>query len=668
MNEYKVESILKQTIYGYSRYDFLLSDDDNIGENGENLTIAILSFNRAESTLHLINTIKKEIVNFKGQILIADNGSAKTEIEKIEQYINSNKSLNIKLVCFGKNYGVSKGRNKLLDYVETEWLMNIDNDIYFINNPLKEIRETIATLGVKFLNMPLLSEDKKTIFSNGGSLYVDYNDGDVIIGGGSLFEQTKYDASKELKATLSTFLFGGASIIHKQTFIDCGMFDENMFIGFEDLDFSITLFNKGQKIGNCPKISLVHNHTINTSKESLEYEKVRFDHGILKDSALYFEQKRGFKVWNANVENWIIQRQKELNISSRNEIKITNERVKKKIALIIDVKGWCFWNISKQIEKYLSDYYEFEIISLDELDNNIVKLLFYTKKFDLIHFFWRGHLSLFDSYTLYINSCGLDLNGFKELYVKGQYITTAVYDHLYLDNLDFTNSILDCCQNYTVSSRILKDIYDNTQEIIKKPQMIITDGVDLDLFNPKNLERLTQDKPLVIGWVGNSAWSQELEDFKGFNTILKPAIQELIKEGYNIKTYFADKQERMIPHEEMPNYYAEIDVCICASKAEGTPNPILESMACGVPVISTNVGIVSEALGPKQKKFIVHNRTKEEFKEKLIEMVNNRAILKELSEENLKQIKKWAWKNKVKDFKKFFDENLKEKDDEETNK
>lgn len=668
MNEYKVENILNQTIYGYSKYDFLLSEDDNIGENAENLTIAILSFNRADSTLYLIKSIKDNIKNFKGKILIADNGSSESELTKIEKYINSEQTLDIKLVQFGKNYGVSKGRNKLINYIETDWLMNIDNDIYFINNPLKEIYESIATLGVKFLNMPLLSEDQKTIFSNGGSLYVDYNDGDIIIGGGSLFEQSEYKKNNIQKATLSTFLFGGASIIHKKTFIDCGMFDENMFIGFEDLDFSITVFNKGLKIGNCPKISLVHNHTINTSQEALEYEKIRFDHGILKESALYFERKRGFKVWNANVEKWIIERQKELNIKNSKQIEQKKEVKKKKIALIVDVKDWCFWNISKQIEQNLKEYYDFEIISLDELDNNIVKLLFYTKKFDLIHFFWRGHLSLINSFTPYIESCGLNLQGFKELYIKSQYITTAVYDHLYLDNINFTNSMLNCCRNYTVSSKILKNIYNNTSEITLKPQMVITDGVDLNLFKPNKLERLTKNKSLVIGWVGNSAWSKELEDFKGFNTILKPALQELKEEGYNIKTYFADKQERMIAHDEMPEYYSKIDVCICTSKAEGTPNPILEAMACGVPVISTNVGIVSDVLGPKQKKFIVKERTKQAFKEKIVEIINNKEILRELSEENLNRIKKWDWKIITKEFKTFFDKNLEVKENEEKNK
>ena len=657
INEYNVEPSLQKSIYAYSRYDFLLSNDDNIGENGENLTIVMLSFNRADSTIYLLESIKKHLKNFLGKIIIADNGSTSKELKKIQKYINGSK-LDIELICFDRNYGVAGGRNKAVKYVKTDWIMNLDNDIYFINNPLEEIQKSISILGVKFLNLPLLSEDKKTIFSNGGSLYVDYSDEGTIIGGGSMFEQVKHNKDYKLLPSISTFLFGGASVIDKKTFLECGMFDDNMFIGFEDLDFSITIFNKGLKIGNCPKFSLVHNHVISTGKDSLEYEKVRFSHGILKESALYFEKKRGFKVWNANVEKWILERQKDLNIISKNELKkvdLLESGRKKKIALVVDVRNWCFWNISQEIVKYLSDYYDFEILVLDDLNNNIVKLLFYTKKFDLVHFFWRGHLSLFDSLTPYINSCGLDLNRFKELYVKGQYITTAIYDHLYLDDLNFTNSILECCQNYTVSSKILKDIYDDTEEIIKKPQMVITDGVDLQLFKPKNLERLTKNRSLIIGWVGNSAWSKEIEDFKGFNTILKPALQELIEECYDIKTYFADRQERMIPHDQMPDYYSKIDVCVCASKMEGTPNPILEAMACGVPVISTNVGIVSEALGPKQKKFIVEERTKEAFKEKIVKIINNREILKELSEENLQQIKKWDWKDKAKDFKNFFD-------------
>lgn len=657
MNKNTVSPFLNVTNYGYSKYDFLMSKDDNIGFNAENLTIVVLSFNRSDATIKLLKSIEKKVLSFRGKIIIADNGSVKSELNKINDYIKKSK-LDIKIVCFDKNYGVAGGRNRIIDYVETDWIMNLDNDIYFISDPISTIQKTISLLGVRFLNIPLISEDKKTVFSNGGSLYVDYNFGEYTIGGGSMFEQISVKDVDELVPTLSTFLLGGASVLNKKEFIRCGMFDDNMFIGFEDIDFSITLFNEGMKIGNCPIFSLIHDHSINSDKASLEYEKTRFSHGILKESAEYFEKKNNFKVWNANIETWILQRQKDLKILDSN---ITNEIFSNdmpKIALIVDVKNWCFWNISCRIKEHLGKYYKIDIIPLEELNNNIIKALLFTKEYDLTHIFWRGHLSLIESQKDYIETCGLSYEGFLDLYIKNHNITTAVYDHLYLDDLNFTNSVLTKCKSYYVSSKKLKGIYDENKEILLKPQMVVTDGVDLDHFQPQHLERFKKHKKLVIGWVGNSAWSKEIEDFKGFNTIIKPALDELIKEGYPIECDFADRQEKMIPYEKMPDYYAKIDVCLCASKCEGTPNPVLESMACGVPIITTDVGIVMDAFGKRQQNFVIA-RDKELFKKKIIELVNNRSLLDELSKENLQQIKKWDWKIIMKNFKSFFDLNLK---------
>ncbi len=653
MNNNLSDSI-KSILYGYSKYDFMLYENSNIGINGENLTIVILMYNRSDATIKLLRSIRKNIPEYKGKILIADNCSTKKESNKLKRFL-SKFDYNVKHIIFSKNYGVAGGRNRSIKYVETDWIMNLDNDIYFINNPLIKIYQMISEFGVKFLNLPLLSEDKKTIFSNGGALYSDYNSNGLLIGGGSMFEQRKIDGNYQIEPSMSTFLLGGASVLNKNTFVECGMFDENMFIGFEDIDFSITIFNKGLKIGNCDTLSLVHDHTISVDEDSLEYEKTRFSKGILKDSADYFEQKRGFKVWDANLEKWIEKRQEEMGIIEHSHA----IKTKPKIALVVDVENWCFWNISNIVKEGLKKDYDFEIISLELLNNNIVQALFYLKKFDLIHFFWRGHLSFIKDMEWYIKQCGMDYDTFYELYVKNQNITTAVYDHLYLDNVDFTNHILDCCKNYTVSSRKLMQIYESDSRITKKPQMIVTDGVDLKLFKPMNLGRFSKQKKLVIGWVGNSAWSSEIEDFKGFNTILKPALNELIEEGYPIECNFADRQEKMIPHDEMPQYYSKIDVCVCVSKVEGTPNPVLEAMACGVPIISTDVGIVTQAFGKKQKNFILKERSKEAVKDKIKELINNRDLLMELSNENLTQIKKWDWNKIVLEFKKFFNMNLK---------
>ena len=51
-----------------------------------------------------------------------------------------------------------------------------------------------------------------------------------------------------------------------------------------------------------------------------------------------------------------------------------------------------------------------------------------------------------------------------------------------------------------------------------------------------------------------------------------------------------------VPHEALPSYYAAADLFALATEREGWPNAILESLACGTPVLATPVGGVPEIL------------------------------------------------------------------------
>lgn len=54
---------------------------DNIGINGENLTIAVLSMNRSALTIRLLKSIYQFLPDFGGKVLIGDNGSTQTELQ-----------------------------------------------------------------------------------------------------------------------------------------------------------------------------------------------------------------------------------------------------------------------------------------------------------------------------------------------------------------------------------------------------------------------------------------------------------------------------------------------------------------------------------------------------------------------------------------------------------
>ena len=343
---------------------------------------------------------------------------------------------------------------------------------------------------------------------------------------------------------------------------------------------------------------------------------------------------------------------------------------KKRIAIVYDKDGWAFCNIANEIKKYLGKEYDITIFPVSVFDDNPVQLLLLADRFDLMHCLWRGQLACLDYEYVrgYIYNMGYTFEEFIEKHLKPVNITTSVYDHKFLDKESFetTKSFEKYAKNYTVSSTILRDIY-KYLNIDKKPQAVISDGVDLNKFKPSDLERFKVDnlknRKLKIGWVGNSEFtdSEGDSDLKGVRKIIKPALQELIVEGYPIELKFADRKDGYIPHDKMPEYYNSIDLYICASKNEGTPNPVLESMATGIPIVSTDVGIVRDAFGEKQKEFILKERSKEELKSKLKILLNNLEKFEELSKENLKEIQNWSWEKKCEQFKEFFEKNLEEK-------
>lgn len=342
--------------------------------------------------------------------------------------------------------------------------------------------------------------------------------------------------------------------------------------------------------------------------------------------------------------------------------------MKQKICLVCDVPNWAFDMIAKEVKRNLNNKYDIRIVYYDMRENpdDFYELLEENDDCDLIHFLWRKCLLQMETESFKNKVLASGRNPEAYIKEKSKKITLGVYDFLFLDEENLIKNkkmFNEFCNNYYVVTKGLLEIYNNIEEY-KKPLSLVHDICDYTSFVPINLERFENfDRELVVGWVGNGSFRMESVDLKGFRTIIKPVIQELKNEGYNIKENYADRNERWRSAEEMPAYYSEIDLCLCASIHEGTPRPVLEAMSCGVPLISTDVGIVSEAFGKKQKQYIIGSREngkndeniKSILKQKIIELYNNREKLKELSIENQKSIVEFDGGKIIKEYEKFFD-------------
>jgi glycosyltransferase involved in cell wall biosynthesis len=153
------------------------------------------------------------------------------------------------------------------------------------------------------------------------------------------------------------------------------------------------------------------------------------------------------------------------------------------------------------------------------------------------------------------------------------------------------------------------------------------------------------DKPLgspcYFGWVGNSDRA-----VKNYDKLLTP-IRKHFKRNRNVRFDFvaSSKKEATVPFGRMVEYYSKIDYLLVVSQAEGTPNPALEAMSCGVPVITTRVGNMPEIVEHGANGFFCGAKVDEfcGMMEYALKMPN----YAELRRQARARIEPWDWKLKA---------------------
>ncbi|MBU1007671.1 glycosyltransferase [Candidatus Dependentiae bacterium] len=176
---------------------------------------------------------------------------------------------------------------------------------------------------------------------------------------------------------------------------------------------------------------------------------------------------------------------------------------------------------------------------------------------------------------------------------------------------------------------------------------VIHNGIDLSVFRPtesKNKIRekfhLAQDS-FVLLFVGHLTKSNPWKDYKTLEKALielskRQAKQKIIvlclgqaaepKKINNIEIKF-------IPYTNddtiVAQYYQLSDVYVHPAKAETFPNSILEALACGLPVIATNVGGIPEQI-TQDTGILYKQQNAADLSQKIISLSQNKSIRKQM--------------------------------------
>jgi len=164
-----------------------------------------------------------------------------------------------------------------------------------------------------------------------------------------------------------------------------------------------------------------------------------------------------------------------------------------------------------------------------------------------------------------------------------------------------------------VSSSLAK-VMDELEPMLE-PTTVIGNGVDTQRFSPEDRQSARNrlgfsDADKIVVSVA------ALRPVKGSDLLLR-ATALLRKSGYRSRVVFVGAGPELLPlkklaqqlecadlvtfagsvnNEELRHYYSAADVSCIPSRNEGWPNVLLESLACGTPVVATRVGAAPEIL------------------------------------------------------------------------
>ena len=241
----------------------------------------------------------------------------------------------------------------------------------------------------------------------------------------------------------------------------------------------------------------------------------------------------------------------------------------RRVLLIADVRNWAYDIIAKSIASNFRKYRAEIVYFRDIIDR---KISVDGDDYDVIFaFFWYDMLlrgKLIDNLDL--NKVCVDVQSHNSWLKRGI-------------EVDEVQTILGNFKSVGFSSRKLMRKFPKLENKFYTPS-----GYDPRRLRPTPLP--TFDGSIKICWAGDPETSHH-GDVKGYYEFIKPATERF----EDVQLITASKQNR-VPHNKMGEFYSRGHIYLNFSSSEGTPMPLLESMACGRPVITTNVGISEEVV------------------------------------------------------------------------
>ena len=379
-------------------------------------------------------------------------------------------------------------------------------------------------------------------------------------------------------------------------------------------------------------------------------DKVNQNNKILKKEISFFVLHLGY----GGIESSTVNSANEL--SKYYKVRIVSfynlkRNIEKTIDNSITIKH--LYNGEPNKEELIDSIKNKKIIKIISNGFRAIKILFLKEYLNLKEMYYCNSkyvVSTRNEYTLLLNEYG-NMNTIK-----------IAQEHMhhrdnkkYINNIKYRFNNIDYLFSLTES---LKSDYIKFLEKNNKTKVVVIPNI---IYLPKKKSNLKNKNFITISRLNSIKKIEDMIEI--FNKVKDkqtklfiigdgeelPKLKEIVKE--------MKLEERVIftgykTKKEMEEYILKSRLFLLTSLSEGLPMVLLEAMSYGIPCIAfrTKSG-VSDIIDDNRNGFIIDNRNKEKYIEKIDELMNNKELINEFSKNSIEKAKQFTSKEIIKKWK-----------------
>jgi len=246
------------------------------------LSIIFINFNDSVHLEKSLLSLEKNAQDIDYEVIIVDNNSTDGSQEFIKDHFPS-----IKFICNEENRGFAKANNQGIRESKGEYILLLNTDTSINPGALGELlQEMRGSSDIGGAGPALLrgKDDYQVSFGRKVNFFSE------LLQKSFLNTYYKMKLKREKKEREVDWLSGACLLIKKSILIEVGLFDENFFLYFEDIDLCLRIKENGWRLIYLPQAEVFHSG--GGSTKSLKLAS-RFHY---RKSQLYFYEKHNSKI------------------------------------------------------------------------------------------------------------------------------------------------------------------------------------------------------------------------------------------------------------------------------------------------------------------------------------------------------------------------------------